>query len=115
MMAAYESITNDELNYSLKAKLRRTPEQRYQDKKASWEFHDSNMGNDNSFTGCNNLQCVPDCRYFPEYGGIEDSEMELLKQHILQGKIKRSKSGSVRKSYARKMNWNGVGLIMAHQ
>ena len=67
MMAAYESITNDELNYSLKSKLRRSPEQRYQDKKAAWEFHDSDA--------CTNLQCVPNCRYYLEYGRIEDSEI----------------------------------------
>lgn len=81
LMAVYDSITNDELNFSLKCKLRKTPEQRYQERKhEGWEWHDSNMGPEfNSFTGCNSLQCVPSCRYYPEHGRIEDSE--VIEEH----------------------------------
>lgn len=33
------TVTQDELDYYLKAKLRVPPEQRYQDKKEDWFFH----------------------------------------------------------------------------
>lgn len=38
--AAYDSITHDELNYYLKAKLRTPPEQRYQHNKRNRFFHE---------------------------------------------------------------------------
>lgn len=39
--AAYDSITQDELDFSLKRKLREPPEQRYLREKGNWFFHDS--------------------------------------------------------------------------
>ncbi len=40
--AAYDSITQDELDFSLKRKLRtKSPEERYQYDKANWFFHES--------------------------------------------------------------------------
>lgn len=74
----YDSITQDELDYYLKRKLRVTPEQRYQDKKEDWFFHKSSWcsrgldatGYDgqgyNQFTGC-----VPECRFYLPDGRLK--------------------------------------------
>jgi hypothetical protein len=84
-------ITQDELDYNLKKELRVSPEQRYQHRKANWFFHESSYlhqtvdengkpvdiikesgcgHSDNDEQGC----CVPECRYYPKYGMIEDEE-----------------------------------------
>jgi hypothetical protein len=81
-------ITQDELNYSLRAKLLVPPEQRYQDNKANWSFHELSYfhqkTDDNGKCvdilkdyGCgyNGGGCVPECRYYPEKGRIEDAEV----------------------------------------
>ena len=78
--AAYDSITQDELDFNLKRKLRISPEQRYQQKKENWLFHDSSyyargLEAYDGF-GCNQFtDCVPECRFYPEYGRIEDQEV----------------------------------------
>jgi hypothetical protein len=60
-------------------KPRMTPEERYQQLKEEWYFHDSSwyMRHDNGYDGygCNNGVCVPECRYYPEEGRIEDEEV----------------------------------------
>ena len=82
--AAYDSITQDELDFSLKRKLRISPEQRYQQKKENWLFHDSSyyargLEAYDGF-GCNQFtDCVPECRYYPKLGSIEDEE--VIKEH----------------------------------
>jgi hypothetical protein len=76
----WDSITQDELDYYLKAQLKVSPDQRYQSIKKEWYFHksswymrDQSKGYDGH--GCNNGQCVPECRYYPEYRRIEDEEV----------------------------------------
>jgi hypothetical protein len=106
------SITNDELEYSLKRNLIPTPEQRYQRRRKDWSFHDlsyldqtvtvDEQGNKHykdvvKDYGCghwNNPKregcwCVPECRYYPEYGRIEDEE--IIKEN-----------NELRESYAKK-------------
>ena len=51
----------------------------YQMKKKAWYFHESSwyMRHNNGYDGfgCNNGVCVPECRYYPEEGRIEDEEV----------------------------------------
>ena len=77
-------ITQDELDFRLKEKLRLSPEQRYQDEKGNWLFHDCGYymkGLDNTFdeSSCNGLCCVPQCRYYAKYSRIEDDE--VIEEH----------------------------------
>ena len=75
----WDSITQDESDYYLKMNLRVSPEERYQDKKKAWYFHESSwyMHHNNGYggQGCSNCKCIPECRYYPEYGRIEDEEV----------------------------------------
>jgi hypothetical protein len=76
----YDSITQDELDYSLKRKLRIPPEQRYQYNKMNWFFHESSysMRGFDAYDGkgCNGFTgCIPECRYYPTTGRIEDEEV----------------------------------------
>ena len=84
--------TMDELDFYLKMRLHEPPEERYRTGKEGWEWHPSNMNKQHdSFTGCNNLLCVPGCRFEAQYGRYEDSEViaevngyiEYLKQNNL--------------------------------
>jgi hypothetical protein len=77
-----DSITQDELDYYLKSKLRVPPEQRYEDRKKHWYFHESSWymrglnatGYDGY--GCNQITgCIPECRFYAQYGRIEDEEV----------------------------------------
>lgn len=72
-------ITQDELDYWLKRELRIPPEERYQREKKNWLFHDCSyyMRDLGSFdkSCCNSSRCVPECRYYPESGRIEDEEV----------------------------------------
>ena len=76
------AITQDELDYYLKSKLRVPPEQRFQDRKKHWYFHESSWymrgldatGYDGY--GCNQITgCIPECRFYAQYGRIEDEEV----------------------------------------
>lgn len=77
----WDSITQDEHDYYLKARLRVSPEQRYQRIRkepwfhdGSWYMRDQSKRYDGH--GCNQFTgCVPECRYYPEYGRIEDEEV----------------------------------------
>jgi hypothetical protein len=75
----WDSITQDESDYYLKMNLRTSPEDRYEDKKKAWYFHESSwyMHRSNCYDGhgCNNGQCIPECRYYPKFGRIEDEEV----------------------------------------
>ena len=75
----WDSITQDESDYYLKMNLRVHPEDRYQHKKKAWYFHKSSwcMRHDSGYDGygCNNGVCVPECRYYPHVGRIEDEEV----------------------------------------
>jgi hypothetical protein len=72
------------------------PEQRYQDKKKHWYFHESSwyMREANGYDGqgCNQFTgCVPECRYYHEKGRIEDDEVLSWyenKDSVLIGKDK---------------------------
>jgi hypothetical protein len=96
-----DTITQDELDYYLKANLRVPPEQRYQDRKYHWYFHelsyldqtvvdDGNHGKAVDIIkeyGCGHEStkrekggcCVPECRFYPKEGRIEDEE--VIQEH----------------------------------
>ena len=69
-----ETITRDELNYSLKRKLRVPPEQLYQHEKEHYYFHDLYIEGGKE---CNPVYdgCTPNCRFYPEFGMITDEEV----------------------------------------
>jgi hypothetical protein len=75
----WDSITQDESDYYLKMNLRVHPEERYQLKKEAWYFHESSwyMRHNNGYDGrgCNDGECIPECRYYPKFGRIEDEEV----------------------------------------
>jgi hypothetical protein len=78
----HHSVTHEELDYRLKQKLRMTPEQRYQREKANFLFHDLSCYMRKLCEedyGCNGSGCIPECRFYPEYGRIEDQE--VLDEH----------------------------------
>jgi hypothetical protein len=88
-------ITQDELDYYLKKKLRVSPEQRYQYEKQDWFFHelsylDQTVDENGKAvdiikeSGCGHWStkreekggcCVPECRFYSKYGRIEDEEV----------------------------------------
>jgi hypothetical protein len=77
----WDSITQDELDYYLKLRLSEPAEQRYQRIRkepwfhdGSWYMRDQSKGYDGH--GCNQFTgCIQECRYYPEYGRIEDEEV----------------------------------------
>ena len=68
------AITQDELDYALKRELRKSPEQRYQDKKEDWYLHELYIDGGEE---CNPMYdgCTPKCRFHNETGRIEDDEV----------------------------------------
>jgi hypothetical protein len=93
----WDSITQDELDFYLKMNLRVDPEDRYQDKKKAWYFHESSwyMRHNNGYDGygCNNGKCIPECRYYPEIGRIEDEEVSQRHKEVEEGYRKRNALG----------------------
>ena len=80
--AAYDGITQDELDFSLKRKLRMTPEQRYQRKTSNFLYHDLSCymrkpGEEDH--GCTGTGCIPECRFYPETDRIEDEK--VIEEH----------------------------------
>jgi hypothetical protein len=75
-----ESMTYEEVDYYKRKKLEVPPERRYHHKKEHWYFHETSwyMRGVNGYDGygCNNGVCVPECRYYPKEGRIEDEEVE---------------------------------------
>ncbi|MGA9841240.1 MAG: hypothetical protein WBP64_08005 [Nitrososphaeraceae archaeon] len=73
-----KTTTQDELDFALKRDLRMTPEERYQLGKRSFLFHDLSCYlrdlSDEEY-GCTGAGCIPECRFYPEYGRIEDAEV----------------------------------------
>ena len=103
----YDSrITQDELDFVLKRNLRMPSEERYQRKKAHWYWHESSWtwrrldatGYDGQ--GCNQFTgCIPECRFYPEYGRIEDEQVieehnKLVESHRQENSIVHSPSES---------------------
>lgn len=90
----WDSITQDESDYYLKMNLRMSPEERYQRKKEAWYFHESSwyMRHDNGYDGqgCNNCECIPECRYYPKFGRIEDKEVFQRHKEIVERYSKRN-------------------------
>lgn len=73
-------ITQDELNYALKRYLRMSPEQRYQRDKSHYYFYELYIEGGRE---CNPALggCTPKCRFYNEYGRIEDEEViEIYRQ-----------------------------------
>jgi hypothetical protein len=63
--------------------LRLSAEERYQRRKKDWQNHETSwwirkvsMNDENS---CNYLRCVPKCRFYPQFGRIEDDE--IIQKH----------------------------------
>jgi hypothetical protein len=77
------TTTQDELDYGLKRKLRMTPEERYRREKQHWYWHESSWywrrANGYDGYGCNDGKCIPECRFYSEYGRIEDEE--VIEEH----------------------------------
>lgn len=99
----WDEVTNEEIDFECREALKIPPEQRYQiakkrppyhefvwtsrdihNARTGWEF-DDNLGyyvripGWHGEKGCNkNTGCVPDCRYFPPVGRIEDHEVIAL-------------------------------------
>ena len=75
-LCSIKTVTQDELDYSLKRKLRVSPEQRYQHEKREPWFHELYVEGGRE---CNNLYdpcCIPGhCRFADEYGVITDEEV----------------------------------------
>jgi hypothetical protein len=91
----YDSITQEELDWSLRQQLKVSPEERYQDMKKHWYAHELSYWHQTIYDngkkavdtikeyGCGkstekNVEggwCVPECRYYFKYGRIEDSEV----------------------------------------
>jgi hypothetical protein len=90
------SVTEDELAYALKSRLTMTPEQRYQREKRHWYWHESSYYNRGLEAydgyGCVNGECIPSCRFHPEFGIIEDDEIvqdhnKLVEYHRQNNRI----------------------------
>ena len=60
-----------------------TPEERYQRERGHWYWHESSWYRRNAKGydgyGCNDGKCIPECRFYPEYGRIEDEE--VIEEH----------------------------------
>jgi hypothetical protein len=79
----YDTITQEELDWELRQQLKVSPEDRYQHEKKHWSSHPSSWyvrvphrGYDGQ--GCNQFtkpSCIPECRFYPETGRIEDAEV----------------------------------------
>jgi hypothetical protein len=75
-----KEITQEEWDYYKRKNLEIPPEQRYQDKKEHWYFHESSwsMRGLNAYDGkgCNQFSgCIPECKFYAEEGRIEDEEV----------------------------------------
>jgi hypothetical protein len=82
----YDTITQEELDWWLRQKLKVSPEDRYQDKKKHWYLHESSWylrvpHNGYDGKGCDSSHggCVPECRFYPKTGRIED--LEVIQKH----------------------------------
>jgi hypothetical protein len=79
----YDTITQEELDWSLRQQLKVSPEDRYQHGKEHWYSHPTSWyvrvpHNGYDGQGCNqftNPSCIPECRFYPEIGRIEDQEV----------------------------------------
>jgi hypothetical protein len=76
----YDYITREELDYYLKKRLQVPPEQRYQQIKQYSVCHSSSWYKRGlkryDGHGCDQFYgCVPECRYYPDEGRIEDHEI----------------------------------------
>jgi len=82
----YDYITREEYEYGLRQIVQISPEDRYQDKKQQWFFHESSyymrgLGGYDGY-GCYNGKCIPDCKYYNEEGRIEHDEViQKYKEH----------------------------------
>jgi len=90
----WDSITQDESDYYLKMNLRMSPEGRYQRKKEAWYFHHSSwyMRHNDGYDGygCNNGECIPECRFYSKFGRIEDEEVIQRQKEIEERYKKRN-------------------------
>jgi hypothetical protein len=82
----YDTITQEELDWWLRQKLKVSPEDRYQDKKKHWYLHESSWyvrvpHNGYDGKGCDSSHggCIPECRFYPKTGRIEN--LEVIQKH----------------------------------
>jgi hypothetical protein len=75
----WDNMTQEELDYYKQKHLETSPEQRYQKLKEAWYFHNLSwcMRHEDGYDGigCNLGECVPECRFYPNEGRIEDKEV----------------------------------------
>ena len=75
----WDCITQDELEYYLKMRLRIPPEQRYQRVKSADYFYESDWYmrgvRVDMMERAEEWRIVPECRYYPHIGRIEDEEV----------------------------------------
>src|SRR5215831_15270726 len=90
------SLTNAVLKELSKDKIARpSPEERYKQEKANFLFHDLSCymrGLSDEEYGCDGAGCVPECRFYPATGRIEDEEViekhkELVERHKQENSI----------------------------
>jgi uncharacterized protein YheU (UPF0270 family) len=76
----WEEITQEELDYYKRKWLETSLEERYLTLKKEWYFHESSwyMRRTNGYDGygCNNDECIPECRCYSKEGRMEDEEVE---------------------------------------
>jgi hypothetical protein len=82
----YDTITQEELDWKLRRQLKVSPEQRYQHGKYHWYSHPSSWykrvpHNGYDGFGCTGQSCIPECRFYPETGRIEDSELQKHREY----------------------------------
>jgi hypothetical protein len=75
-----ELNTQEEWDYYKRKNIEVPPEQRYRHKKKTWYFHTSSwyMRKPDGYDGkgCNQFTgCIPECRYYPKDGRIDDKEV----------------------------------------
>jgi hypothetical protein len=80
----YDTITQEELDYELRYRLKVSPEDRYAHGKYHWYSHPSSwyvrvphQGYDGQ--GCTGKACVQECRFYNKTGRIEDAE--IIEEH----------------------------------
>jgi hypothetical protein len=82
--------TQEEYDYYLKCALEVSPEERYQHRKEAYYFHEFYVEGRNGFgddSSCAYGKCVPQCRYYPQEGRIEDSEVIAEYKKYYENKI----------------------------
>ena len=71
-LAYYEQVSTEEL---LKYWLSMSPEERYNERKKDWLYHEFNVYRLYGKPGCTSDSCIIECRYYSATGKITDEEI----------------------------------------